>query len=95
MLDFVPQPNLRRLAAWVSVGITEPYAKLDGVNLPILDLYGEQDFPCVLEAAPARTKVIAGKSGSAQVRVDGTDHYFNGKEKTLAEIVEGFIKQLP
>ena len=95
MLGFVPQPNLRRLAAWVSVGITEPYTKLDGVNLPILDLYGEQDFPRVLEAAPARAKVIAGKSGSAQVRVAGADHYFNGKEKALAEVVEGFIKRLP
>ena len=83
------------IAAWVSVGITEPYAKLDGVNLPVLDLYGEEDFPRVLAAAPARAKVIAGKSGSAQARVHGADHYFNGKEKALEKVVEDFIKGLP
>ena len=97
--------NPRRAVITSAVGRVSPAAMgwrvgpalrlLDGVNLAVLDVYGEQDFPRVLEAAPARAKVIAGKSGSAQVRVAGADHYFNGKEKALAEVVEGFIKRLP
>lgn len=84
-----------KVAGWVSVGITQPYGRLAGVQIPILDVYGEKDFPEVIAAAPARAAAVMEKQGSAQVRVPGADHFFAKKEKALQRLIEGFIAGIP
>ena len=57
----------------------------------MLDLYGEHDFPGVLELAAKRAAAIQTIRGSAQVRVAGADHFFNGMDNELVRNVKLFI----
>ena len=80
------------VAAWISIGIvpaefTAP-AKL---RLPVLDIYGELDFPQVLKQAEARAAVLKTLRGSAQIEVAGADHYFTGRESELTRQVKQFL----
>lgn len=80
--------------AWVAIGIssgefTEP-AKL---HLPVLDIYGENDFPQVLKNADARAATLKLLKGSAQIEVAGADHYFAGNERELVRQVRQFLDQ--
>jgi alpha-beta hydrolase superfamily lysophospholipase len=82
------------VAAWVAIAIF-PAEFIDPAKLraPVLDIYGEKDFPEVLKTADARAKAISRITGSGQVEVAGSDHYFNGKEAELARQVKLFLDQ--
>jgi pimeloyl-ACP methyl ester carboxylesterase len=58
---------------------------------PIFDLYAERDFDAVLADSPQRAQAIRAIAGSRQVRIDGTDHFFAGRERAVAEAVMGFL----
>ena len=80
-------PNVP-IDAWVAVGAAAPldYRKL---KFPVLDLYGENDLPQVLQAAGQRAKGLKGKS--AQVVVPKADHFFEGHEQALLENVRKYL----
>jgi alpha/beta superfamily hydrolase len=81
-------------AAWVNMGITTPYGRTGNIRVPVLDIYGENDFPSVLRDAWRRKLTIDGIAGSKQVRVDGADHFYNAREKQLATEINGFLTQI-
>lgn len=74
--------------AWVAIGASEAldYGKL---KFPVLDLYGENDLPQVLNVAGQRARGLKGKS--AQVVVPKADHFFEGRDAALLENVRGFL----
>jgi dienelactone hydrolase len=83
------------LAAWVPLSITSgEFETLPGLGYPVLDVYGERDFPLVLKTTAARARTIAPIAGSRQAVVPGADHYFAGKEKELADVIRAFIETL-
>ncbi len=85
------QPGAPAITAWVSIGIVGEYANPATFKAPVLDLYGEKDFPDVLELAAKRAAAIQKIRGSAQVRVAGADHYFNNMENELVRNVKLFL----
>ena len=58
---------------------------LEKVGLPVLDIYGSEDLPGVLNFVDDRAK--AGNTGVnrqfSQVRVEGANHFFQGRETEL------------
>ena len=80
-------------AAWISLGITVDYDNLRKVRVPILDVYGENDFPQVLGASPRRRSALSGMPGSKQVVIAGADHYYTGHETALAAVVADFVRK--
>ncbi len=85
------QPDAPAIAAWVSIGIVGEYTHPATLKAPVLDLYGEKDFPEVLELAARRAAVIEKIRGSAQIRVAGADHFFNGMDNELVRNVKLFL----
>ncbi|MBX9903540.1 MAG: alpha/beta hydrolase family protein [Burkholderiales bacterium] len=85
------QPDAPAIAAWVSIGIVGEYTKPETFKSPVLDLYGEKDFPEILELAAQRAAAIQKIRGSAQIRVAGADHFFNGMDKELVNTVKQFL----
>ena len=84
----------RGIDAWVAVGISSgEFADPGKLRLPVLDIYGERDFPQVLEQAAARGAVLRTLKGSAQIEVAGADHYFAGHEGELVKQVRQFLDQ--
>ncbi len=79
------------VAAWVAIGHSGRFREPQNLKIPVLDLYGEMDFPQVLEAAPRRAAALKRIPGSAQVAVKGADHFFNGQEGALVAQVRGFL----
>lgn len=74
---------------WVALSTsgTEDFARL---TLPVLDLYGQNDLPGVLQNAAARAAGLK-QPGSAQQRLPNTDHFFEGADAALLEAVSGHL----
>jgi alpha/beta superfamily hydrolase len=81
--------------AWVAIGISNgEFMNAAQLHTPIFDVYGERDFPPVLQKAGARETVLKKSKGSAQMEVAGADHYFAGKEAELVKQVRQFLDRL-
>lgn len=80
-----PDPSVK---SWASLGLSfGTYAKL---KLPVLDLYGDNDLPAVLENASKRKQSLAAKD-SEQVVIAHTDHFYTGHEGEMVEAVAEFL----
>lgn len=90
----------RPIDGFVAVGMSggipggpmDNLAHLSAVTVPMLDLYGSEDLPEVIESAEARA-AQAGKAGGdyTQQRVAGADHFFDGEEAELLEAVNTWL----
>lgn len=81
-------------AAWICMGLTGGFGGLSNVQVPILDVYGENDLPNVLRADWRRRNAISAIAGSRQVRVAGADHHYLGRERELAAVIAEFVAAL-
>lgn len=90
--------------AYIGIGMgatdyKQPMVKpfpLDKMQVPVLDIYAENDFPAVLRMAPERKAMLeqAGNPQSAQQMIDGAEHYFNGHNDALVEAVSAWLNEL-
>ena len=85
------QPDAPPISAWVSIGIMGEYTRPETLKTPVLDLYGEHDFPGVLQLAARRAETLRNLRGSAQIRVAGADHFFYGMDNELVRNVKLFL----
>ncbi|MDP7490271.1 MAG: hypothetical protein QGG10_07125, partial [Arenicellales bacterium] len=67
-----------------------------GLKIPILDLYGEDDYPAVQRMAPERLTLIeeGGNRASSQRIAPGADHYFIGQADLLLQEVGAWLGSL-
>jgi dienelactone hydrolase len=79
--------------AWVAIGLSGVYIQPENFKAPVLDLYGAQDLPAVLQNAQQRAAMIRRVRGSAQIEVAGADHFFTGREQDLVSQVRLFLDQ--
>ncbi len=79
------------IAAWVAIGLLGGYVEPEKLTMPVLDLFGERDFPDVLKLADARAAVLSRIKGSAQIQVAGADHFFAGEESELVKQTLRFL----
>ena len=88
-------------AAWVCTGLTGGFTTrilgmdlpMLSVKIPILDVYGENDMPPVLNAAARRKRSIADAPGSGQIMIAGADHFYTGKGDELAQTIADYLKE--
>jgi predicted alpha/beta-hydrolase family hydrolase len=77
---------------WISIGISSgEFAEPGKLRMPVLDIYGERDFPQVLTHAEARANALRSLKGSAQIEIAGADHYFVGHEIELVRQVRQYL----
>ena len=77
--------------AWVAIGLSGEFSRPETLKAPILDLFGEADFPAVLQSAEKRAGMLRTVRGSAQAQIAGADHFFNGRESELVRHVRMFL----
>ena len=60
---------------------------LETMSVPVLDIFGEEDYPAVRREASSRLAAIraAGNLRSAQRIVSGADHFFHDRDEDLVE----------
>jgi len=65
------------------------------INLPILDILGENDYDSVLWSAPLRKNaILATHKKSAQIVIEKADHFFTSHEETIALSIITWVKNL-
>jgi pimeloyl-ACP methyl ester carboxylesterase len=82
-----------QIDVWVAIGVSGTYTEPASFKAPVLDLYGENDLPAVLENAQKRAEGISQVRGSAQIQIAGANHFFNGQETELVRQVRQFLDQ--
>jgi len=70
-----------------------PFATL---KIPVLDIYGSEDYPAVHRLAPIRLEKIqlGGHLGSTQVVVDGADHDFATNTEVMTQTISTWLDSL-
>ncbi|MCP5278561.1 MAG: DUF3530 family protein [Thiobacillus sp.] len=73
------------------VALSSPGAEdWNKLKLPVLDLYGQNDLPGVLQNARTRAPGLK-QPGSAQQRLPNADHFFTGQDAELLEAVNAYL----
>lgn len=88
---FLNQAGDARIDAWVAIGLSGEFTEPQSFKIPVLDLYGEKDFPAVLDSASKRAAAIKTVRGSGQVQIAGADHFFAGMENELVRRARQFL----
>ena len=88
---FLNHAGEARVDAWVAIGILGEYTEPGTLKAPVLDLYGEHDYPAVLANAAKRADALRKVRRSGQVQVAGADHFFAGMENELVRRVRQFL----
>jgi len=78
------------IRAWVCIGLGGE-DDFRHMTLPVLDLYGENDLPAVLQGAQKRAASIKDLPRSQQVMAPQTDHFFNNQQTELVRYVRDFL----
>lgn len=69
-----------------------PFERL---QVPLLNIYGEADYPAVQRQAAQLEPLLAQiNSRSAQRRIAGADHYFSGHEAELDAVISDWLDSL-
>ncbi len=103
-MDFIRQGGESEINAYIGAGMGATDYKqymdkplpLDNMKIPVLDIYGEKEFPAVIKLAPSRLAMMknAGNKKSKQVIVSGADHYFKDKGDELVKSVIEWLESL-
>ena len=105
-MDWVRHNGDGKISAFIGAGMgatdyqqkmAEPFP-LDDMKVPVLDIYGSDEFNGVLRMAPGRLEAIkkANNPRSSQQVVEGANHYFNteAQSEALAEAVSIWLDTL-
>lgn len=73
----------------------EPFV-LNKMPMPILDVFGVDDYPAVHRLAEERMAMIeqAGNRASAQIIIPEANHYFTGEGEALTEAIASWLDEL-
>ena len=81
----------RSVGAWVFVGIINGLEEMYRIKIPVLDVFGSNDWTVTMWGADERRKQILANPGSAQVMVPDAKHFFEDREDELVRIVAAFL----
>ncbi len=101
--EYLAQGAAPEIRAFVAIGISArkdrpnsgTLGALQGIGIPVLDIYGSRDLDSVLQSAAARTAAArkANNSDYRQTEIAGADHFFHGLEDTLMAQVHAWISR--
>ncbi len=85
--------NSHPFKRFVGVGTPKGAAKyLEKINIPVFDLYGEQDIASVIEGIDLKLQASQHNKGYAQKMAIGADHFFNDQDELLVDEVSAWLK---
>ncbi|MCB1757204.1 MAG: DUF3530 family protein [Gammaproteobacteria bacterium] len=92
--------NASTARAFVAIGMGATQADehinsanaLAKIKLPVLDLYGSNDLDSVLDTVEKRAAAAAENKAYRQQRVDGAEHFFDGKNSELIEAIDQWLE---
>jgi len=69
---------------------------LGKLKIPVLDIYGQNDYRAVIKMAPERLKMIrsTGISKSKQQVIPDANHYFTDRGEPLVDVITNWLNEL-
>jgi len=103
-MDWIRANNDSSIDAFIGLGMgatdyrqpmRQPFP-LDGMQVPVLDLYGAEEYPAVVRLAPERKAMIekASHVNSRQIVLPDANHYFTDEGDALVAAVANWLDQL-
>lgn len=83
----------------IGMGATQKDSELNSalalkkINIPVLDLYGSDDLPGVMETIDNRKQGAAHNAEYSQQEVAGANHFFDGKNDALIDAIQGWLSR--
>jgi pimeloyl-ACP methyl ester carboxylesterase len=103
-MAWVDDDRVRDIDGYVGIGMgavdyKQPMKKpfpLDKMQVPVLDVYGADEFPAVLKGAEGRLAAMkkAGNPKSKQVVVPDANHYFTDRGEPLLDAILPWLNNL-
>lgn len=103
-MAWVDAGHMRDLDGLIGIGMgavdyKQPMLKpfpLDKIKVPVLDIYGQEEYPAVKKGAPERLEAIkkAGNAKSSQLVVPNANHYFTDQGEALLNVVTPWLNEL-
>ena len=102
-MAWLEQQGDSELAAYIGIGMgatdyKQPMRKpfpLEGLRVPFLNIYGSEDYPAVQRLAEQLESTLDERNNlSAQIQVPDADHYFDGHEDQLIEVIADWLDTL-
>lgn len=79
--------------AYVGIGMSSRNSELlKKITVPVYDIYGSDDLGGVVKSAADRAKASAENKNYKQEKVEGANHFFEGMDDALIEMVTKYIK---
>jgi alpha/beta superfamily hydrolase len=92
--DYLTRDANARVSAWVCIGWASEDNDFSRVSVPVLDLFGENDWASVLKGATKRAPSLKSSPGSQQIEAPATDHYFSNRHVELVKYVREFLDKV-
>ena len=80
--------------AWVFISIINGLEDMFRVKIPVLDVFGSEDWDVTRFGADERTAQIAKNADSQQVIIPGGRHFYEGKREQLASVTVAFLDRV-
>jgi len=90
-LIHTPDPGVD---AWVYLSIINGLEDMYRIKVPVLDVFGSQDWDVTRFGADERKAQIARIAGSQQVIVAGGQHFYEGKREALTTTIVDFLERV-
>lgn len=91
--QYLIKTNDDGIKAWVFISIINGLEEMFRIKIPVLDVFGSNDWQVTRWGAEERKLQIMKNKNSEQVLLPGAGHFFEGKEHELAGIVVKFFDQ--
>ena len=101
MSNYYLSRNVNDIQGFVAIGMSATQKNRDvnsaislqTINIPVLDLYGSDDLPGVLETAEFRKQVSAHNAQYSQQVIQGANHFFDEMNDELIRVVADWSRQ--
>lgn len=73
-------------------GLLNTVGFMEKITVPMLDIYGSNDFDSVIATVPQRAGAQTTNAKYSQLQVDGADHFFSSHDDELLEHVRQWLE---
>jgi len=99
---YLARNNQQVIKGFIAIGmpataVFSSLTRLESVKVPVLDLFGSDDLPIVLEnrLKKAMTAQSGGNLKFQQQEIEGANHFFDDKNDELVDAIDDWLKTLP
>ena len=80
--------------AWVFISIINGLQEMFRIKIPVMDVYGSEDWVITQVGGYERKQQIMKVPGSRQVVIKDAPHFFEGKQDELTKVIVDFLDSI-